>query len=96
LNENKALPEEKPRENQTPHEAHALSKNDIVEYISCMYDTAIGDVAIGFRAISRATGIKEDMCRKIKGHLEKLSVISSGNARTTILVSKQQALSRIT
>jgi len=67
----------------------SLSDTDIQIYKNKMYElkeqTQKGIVSPGYIKISRETGLQQEVCRKIKGYLERTGTIKTVGSRTFIL-----------
>jgi len=73
-----------PNDNNT-----SFSNTDLAVYIAKMHETKIlrkrGYESRGYQWLSTETGIDEEVCRKIKGHLENTGIIKCEGLKTFIL-----------
>lgn len=89
---------DKCRATHTPSDLHAnfnLNKNDVMMYLEYMFENAKGNVSPGFRSISKSIKLHEETARKVKGFLETIKIIESVGAKTHILCTKNEAITKI-
>lgn len=59
--------------------------DQLKSYLEYMYNNACGNVSPGYQKICKDTGLPEEACRKIKGHLERTKVIEVIGNKTLII-----------